>query len=157
MLARKRGADDLTRFSNENKRTCSGGGETTESLISGDLCSCDWDSNQGVRSELSEEVASNLSKCVVSLCPMDTPCYLHIAIECRRNVTKFLTSASLVRALEDETKGHDNVKIEVRYEGNVVIGLLEEYDLNHEIAVVKVCHGRLDLQPPQAAAAGLES
>ena len=31
-----------------------------------------------------------------------------------------------------------SIYIEVRHEGNVVIGLLEEYDLDHEIAVVKV-------------------
>ncbi|KAL6652900.1 hypothetical protein ACP70R_011825 [Stipagrostis hirtigluma subsp. patula] len=141
MLAIKRGADDLARFSDENKRTCSSGGETTESLISGE-------SDQGVWREMSAEVKSNLSKSVVSLVLSNGQTVLFassgIAIECQRNVTKFLTSANLVRALKDATKRKDamrrcdDVWIEVRHDGNVRIGLLEEYDLDHEIAVVKV-------------------
>jgi len=35
MVASKRAAADPTRSSNENKRTCSGEGGTTESLVSG--------------------------------------------------------------------------------------------------------------------------
>ena len=37
MVASKRAAADPTRSSNENKRTCSGEGGTTESLVSGVL------------------------------------------------------------------------------------------------------------------------
>lgn len=134
MVASKRAAADPTKSSNENKRTCSGEGGTTESLISDELC---WD-NQGIWSELGEEVATDLSKSVVALALSDGHKVLFtssgVAIERRRNVTKFVTAASLVRALQ---QGHSNVKIEVHYEGKVVIGVLEEYDLAHEIAFVK--------------------
>ena len=34
-----------------------------------------------------------------------------IAIECDAHVSRFLTSAGLVRALNNEENGHDNVKV----------------------------------------------
>ena len=34
-----------------------------------------------------------------------------IAIECHGHVSRFLTSAGLVRALNNEENGHDNVKV----------------------------------------------
>ncbi|KAF8781000.1 hypothetical protein HU200_000968 [Digitaria exilis] len=62
-----------------------------------------------------------------------------IAIECRMDGTKFLTSASLVRALKNNQGGkYNNLKIEVCYEGNIASGFLEEYDLRLEIAIVKI-------------------
>ncbi|TVU09190.1 hypothetical protein EJB05_42637 [Eragrostis curvula] len=154
-LATKRGADDPATFSDANKRTCSGW-ETTESLISGTCC------------ELRPEVADKLSKSVVSLALSNGDYAVYppfiviklyvsvsidhgvlfassgIAVECQMSVTKFLTSSSLVRALKNATalrdarRGHDALKIEVRHEGNVLLGRLEEYDLDHEIAVVSV-------------------
>ncbi|TVU00857.1 hypothetical protein EJB05_53705 [Eragrostis curvula] len=134
-LATKRGADDPATFSDANKRTCSGW-ETTESLISGTCC------------ELRPEVADKLSKSVVSLALSNDHGVLFassgIAVECQMSVTKFLTSSNLVRALKNATalrdarRGHDALKIEVRHEGNVLLGRLEEYDLDHEIAVVSV-------------------
>ncbi|CAD6269181.1 unnamed protein product [Miscanthus lutarioriparius] len=130
MLPSKRGADDLTRFSADNKRNCSGE-EATDLSIS------------DIWSELSEEVASKLSRSVVSIALSNGQSVLYassgIVIERQCNFTKFVTSASLVRALHDsEANGHDKLEIEVRHEGNVAIGFLEEYDLDHEIAVVKV-------------------
>ncbi|CAL4956027.1 unnamed protein product [Urochloa decumbens] len=117
MLPSKRSADDLTRLSADNKRTCSGE-EATDLLIS------------DIWSELSEEVASKLSRSVVSIA---------LSNECQSYFTKLVTSASLVRALHDsETNGHDKVEIEVRHEGKIFRGSLEEYDLDHEIAVVEV-------------------
>ncbi|EES16484.2 hypothetical protein SORBI_3008G002950 [Sorghum bicolor] len=130
MLPSKRVADDLTRFSADNKRTCSGE-EATDPLIS------------DIWSQLSEEVASKLSRSVVSIALSNGQSVLYassgIVIECQCHFTKFVTSASLVRALHDsETNDHDKLEIEVLHEGNVAIGILEEYDLDYEIAVVKV-------------------
>ncbi|KAF2952574.1 hypothetical protein DAI22_01g345300 [Oryza sativa Japonica Group] len=92
-------------------------------------------------SELIEEVPSNFSN-VVSLALSDGHSVLFacsgITIEHKRNFTRFLTSASLVKAFNDKTKDRDNLKIEVRCEGNFVVGCLDEYDLDHEIAFVKV-------------------
>uniref|UniRef100_A0A0A9CMB2 Uncharacterized protein n=1 Tax=Arundo donax TaxID=35708 RepID=A0A0A9CMB2_ARUDO len=101
-----------------------------------------WDSNQDVWSELSEEVAINSSRSVVSLAVSDGNTVLSafsgIAIECQGHVTRFLTSGSLVRALNSKTKDHDNLKVEVHHEGNIVRGFLGEYDLDLGIAVVNV-------------------
>nr|TKW12056.1 hypothetical protein SEVIR_5G011966v2 [Setaria viridis]TKW12060.1 hypothetical protein SEVIR_5G011966v2 [Setaria viridis] len=125
MLPSKRGADDLTRFSADNKRTCSGE-EATDFL--------------DIWRELGGEVASKVSRSVVSIGLSDGPNVLYassgVVIECQSSFTKFVTSASLVRALHDsETNDH---KIVVRHEEDVAIGFLEEYDLDYEIAVVKV-------------------
>ncbi|TVU10095.1 hypothetical protein EJB05_43603 [Eragrostis curvula] len=138
MRARKRGGCDLTRSSIDSKRTCCGAREITKSFVSGDL---DGGSDQ-VLSNLGEELALKLSKSVVSLAlsvghKMIFACS-GIAIECNSHATRLLTSGTLVRALNNEAKDHDNVKIEVRHEGNVVIGLLEEYDLNLDFSIVKV-------------------
>jgi hypothetical protein len=85
--------------------------------------------NQGIWSQLSEEVASNLSRSFVSLVLTNGRIMLSqscgIAIECRSNVTKFVTSGSLDEDLW--YYGMEN-KIEVHCEGNVVVGHLEEYD-----------------------------
>ncbi|CAL4949063.1 unnamed protein product [Urochloa decumbens] len=117
MLPSKRGADDHTRFS-------------TDSSISGF-----WN-------ELSDKVASKLSRSVVSIALSHGQNVLFassgIAIECQSNFTKFVTSAVLVRALNDERNIHGNIEIKVHHEGNVAIGTVEEYDLDHVIAVVKV-------------------
>ena len=88
MLASKRGADDTTQFSNKNKRSCS-------YELPGN--------NQGIWSQLSEEVASNLSRSVVLLILTNGRIMLSqscgIAIECQSNVTKFVTSGNLVEDL----------------------------------------------------------
>ncbi|KAK3133732.1 hypothetical protein QOZ80_6AG0540260 [Eleusine coracana subsp. coracana] len=136
MRARKRGGGDLTRSSIDNKRTRCGAGETAKSLVSGGL---DGGSNQVVLSDLGEELALELSKSVVSLAlSVGHFACSGIAIECKESVTRFLTTGSLARALYNEGKYHDDVKIEVRHEGNVVTGFLEEHDLNHEYSIVKV-------------------
>ncbi|RLM92637.1 hypothetical protein C2845_PM08G12830 [Panicum miliaceum] len=102
--------------------TCNNGGQTMDSLIAGDV---HGDSNQDFWGELSQEVASNSFKSVVSIAVSDGNTVLFacsgIAIE---RVTRFLTSANLATALDDKTKDHDNLKVEVRHEGNVVIGFL---------------------------------
>uniref|UniRef100_K3XSS0 Uncharacterized protein n=3 Tax=Setaria italica TaxID=4555 RepID=K3XSS0_SETIT len=125
MLPSKRGADDVIRFSADNKRTCCGE-EATDFL--------DFWRDLGV------EVASKVSRSVVSIALSDGQNVLYassgVVIECQSSFTKFVTSASLVRALHDsETNGH---KIVVQHEEEVAIGFLEEYDLDYEIAFVKV-------------------
>jgi hypothetical protein len=91
-----------------------------------------------------------------------------IAVECVGNVTRFLTSASLARALIDKSLDHEKLKVgaanhpllsillhniimiivfspfalllqvEVRLGHDVVTGFLGQYDLDHNIAVVNV-------------------
>ncbi|CAL4945485.1 unnamed protein product [Urochloa decumbens] len=146
MLVTKAGGGDHTRRSKKNKRTCTDGRETTESLNSVGI---HQDSEQGVWSELRKDVASNLSKSVVSVAVCDGSFVLFacsgIAIECQGCVIRFLTSASLVRALYDKTRERNNLKIEVRHEGNVVKGFLGKYDLDHGLAVV-IATACLDVQ-----------
>jgi hypothetical protein len=82
-------------------------------LISGDLNS---GSNQDVWAILSVEVASNLSKSVVSLTLSDGNTLIYacsgIAIECQEGSgTIFLTSASLVTAFYDTEEVYDNLKV----------------------------------------------
>ncbi|CAM0147764.1 unnamed protein product [Urochloa decumbens] len=128
----------LTRSSTKNKTILNEGG-TTELLISGDL---HLEPNQGFWSELSEETASNLSESVVSLALSNGRKVLFtcsgIAVQREGYVTRFLTSASLAKAFIDEKEHHDNLKVEVRHEDNVVIGFLGEYDVDCNIASVNV-------------------
>jgi len=63
MLIRADGGH-ATRRSKKNKITCNDDRDTTEPLISGDI---HQDSEQGIWSELSEEVALNLPGSVVSV------------------------------------------------------------------------------------------
>ncbi|XP_072150176.1 uncharacterized protein [Setaria viridis] len=131
-------ADDLTGSSTENKTICKRE-ETTGLSISGNLYR---DSNQGVWSDLSEEVAKELSKSVVSLALMDGDTVLFacsgIAVDCGEHATRFLTSASLVKALDVERKDHDNLKVQVRHFENVTTRFLGDYDLDQNIATVNV-------------------
>ncbi|KAK3136073.1 hypothetical protein QOZ80_5BG0427630 [Eleusine coracana subsp. coracana] len=92
MVTTRRGSD-LARSSRENKRACNAGRETNESLISGNMLG---NSNQDVLSKLSDEVASDLSKRYTVLFACSG-----IAIERQGYITRFLTSASLVKALKD--------------------------------------------------------
>ncbi|CAD6228078.1 unnamed protein product [Miscanthus lutarioriparius] len=154
MLIRAGGGHRIRR-SKKNKRTCNDDRETAESLNPGDI---HQDSIQDVWSELSEEVASNLSESVVSVAVLCGSSVLFacsgIAIECQGCVTRFLTSASLVRALNDKTKHPSNLKVEVRYEGNVVTGFLGKYDLDYGLAIVNVT-SCLDVQAVVALGRGI--
>ncbi|KAL6853958.1 hypothetical protein ACP4OV_019987 [Aristida adscensionis] len=139
MCKSKRDGDDLTRSLHKNKRTCNDGGEITE-LISGDL---HLDYNQDALTELGDEVASKLSKSVASLsvCDGDTVLFAcsGIAIEHRRYITRFLTSASLVKAIHSVPELFRTTKIMVRHEGNKVCrGFLSGYSLEHNFAAVIV-------------------
>ncbi|KAL6863799.1 hypothetical protein ACP4OV_016702 [Aristida adscensionis] len=121
-------------------RASNAGGETSDSLISGNMLG---DYNQDIFTKLNDEVASDLSKSVVSivLSNVDTVLFAcsGIAIERRGYITRFLTSAGLVRALNGTRKGHGNSKIEVRHGGNEVHkGFLAEHDLDHNFAIVYI-------------------
>uniref|UniRef100_A0A0D3HI74 Uncharacterized protein n=1 Tax=Oryza barthii TaxID=65489 RepID=A0A0D3HI74_9ORYZ len=122
----------------EEVRVCNEG-ETSESLISGNL---HFKSNEGVfRSEFSGEVASNMSKSVVSLALLDG-----MVVQRDGHVIKLLTSASLLKAFNDESQDHDNLKVEVHHKDAVVIGSLREYHLDHNMAAV-VVENLPDLRP----------
>uniref|UniRef100_K3ZMW7 Uncharacterized protein n=1 Tax=Setaria italica TaxID=4555 RepID=K3ZMW7_SETIT len=57
--------------------------------------------------------------------------------------TKFLTTATLVRALNATTKHHDDLKIQVRLDGTKLYdGYMAEYDLDNDFAVVEVYNVR---------------
>ncbi|TVU36911.1 hypothetical protein EJB05_18866, partial [Eragrostis curvula] len=138
-LKRNERTDDLKMNSKKRRRKKCNKGVTTKSLSSGDL---HRDLKQGAESGLSEEVRSKLSKSVVSLALSNGHMVLFacsgIAVERAGCVTRFLTTASLVTALNENRKGHDNLKIEVRHEDNVVVGFLEEYDFERNVAAVNV-------------------
>jgi len=140
MLATKRGGDSLTRSSDESKRT--------RSLVSGDS---NWYPDEGIWSGLGKEGVLRLSKSVVSPALSDGDTVLFscsgIAIKFMMNATRFLTSASLVRAFESyKDKNHNNLKIEVRHEGKVATGFLKESDLDLEIAIVHI-DSSFDVRP----------
>ncbi|CAL5074660.1 unnamed protein product [Urochloa decumbens] len=118
MSARKRHV-----FSNKKKRTRNDG----ESSIS------------DIWSQLSEDVASNLRRSVVSLVLKSarrTPfAFSGIAIERQNNVTKFVTTGVLVTLFQT---GEFEEKINVHYEGNVTTGYLDKWDSDFQLAIVKV-------------------
>ncbi|KQK21986.2 hypothetical protein BRADI_1g64442v3 [Brachypodium distachyon] len=133
MRKAKMGGGDLTRNFCKNRKACK-----TE-WISGRLR--DGDSSQDVCTKLSDCGRSVVS---ISLCNGDITLFscsgMAIGHEGYR-ITRFLSSASLVRALHGKTNEHYfDLKIEVRREGKEVYrGFMGEYDLVHNVAVVKVC------------------
>jgi len=165
MLQSKRAGDALTEnlaeSSEKNRRICTGGAETLDLLISGYIHSdvnseepidSFSDSGQSVWSELSKEVTSKISRNVVSLALSDGHMVLFacsgIALQRGRYVTSFLTSASLVRAFNDNNReGHDTLNIEVRRNGEVAKGLLKSYDSDQGIVVVQVLFVTLGVHP----------
>ncbi|KAL6616389.1 hypothetical protein ACP70R_038659 [Stipagrostis hirtigluma subsp. patula] len=103
-------------------------------------------SSKSCSSEPSKEVASELSQSVVSLVSIvgDTTVFectgIFIESSCAL-ATSILTSASLVRSSDDESKISDNLTIKVRLpNAQTVIGLLYHYDLMHDLAVVHIKH-----------------
>ncbi|KAM0825679.1 hypothetical protein ACQ4PT_069416 [Festuca glaucescens] len=128
MQKAKRGDDYLTRSFRKSRRA-----SKNESLVSGCFLG---DSDQGVRPGLSDRPISYLSKSVTSITLYnvinnlnlrssvgDTILFSWSGIAMERqgcHLTRFLTSASLVRALNGTNEDHDDLKIEVRHEGNEV-------------------------------------
>ncbi|CAL4901793.1 unnamed protein product [Urochloa decumbens] len=122
----KRSGVRLTRSFCKNRKACK-----TQAVVSGHL---HGDHNRDVWTDLSDEQKSYLSKSVASIT-------LYNAIDRQGNhLTRFLTSASLVKALNYTTnKDHNDLKIKVCHEGKEVYkGYLAEFDLDHKFAVVNV-------------------
>lgn len=101
--------------------------------------SCSWGD---VLNQLSEEVASNLSRSVVSLASFSgkTRLFACTGIIIEFNLcTTVLTSASLVRSSDDENKIDDNLRIEVRLPNKqYVTGKLQHCSLHYNIALVNI-------------------
>ncbi|XP_037478982.1 uncharacterized protein LOC119356168 [Triticum dicoccoides] len=142
MRKAKRGGDHLTRSFCKSRRA-----SKNESLVSGRFLG---DSDQGVPSGLSDRL-SYLTRSVASITLYNGDTILFscsgIVMERQgRHLTRFLTSASLVRALNATNKDHDDLKIQVRLEGKeVYMGGMAEFDLDRNFAVVDV-HAFLDVQ-----------
>ncbi|XP_015691896.1 uncharacterized protein LOC102717244 isoform X2 [Oryza brachyantha] len=92
-------------------------------------------------SELSKELPSALSECVVALASFDED-GMHFActgIFIDRYPARILTSASLVRNYHNKSKIDDNLKIEVCLQNKSrVIATLKHYDLCYNVAVVEM-------------------
>ncbi|CAN6210588.1 unnamed protein product [Urochloa humidicola] len=141
MRKAKRHRDDLTRSSRKNRRI------HKNELVSGRFLG---ESNQDVWTELSDELKSYLSKRVASITLRNGDTLLFscsgIAMERQGALTRFLTSASLVKALDGTNKDHDDLQIQVRHEGDEEYdGFVAEIDMDHNFAVVEV-HDFLDVQ-----------
>ncbi|XP_047057872.1 uncharacterized protein LOC124664381 [Lolium rigidum] len=103
-------------------------------------------SGQGVWTELSEEVASNLANTVVSLASFTEGNTMFFACsgiiiknDPETKITSFLTSLSLVRSTEDDSKIVHNLKIQVRLpDDRVELGWVNFWDLQHNLAVVNI-------------------
>ncbi|KAM0874398.1 hypothetical protein ACQ4PT_037448 [Festuca glaucescens] len=146
----KRGGDHITRSFGKSRRASKNESSERENERERQRRFL-GDSDQGVRSGLSDRPISYLSKSVASITLYNGDTILFscsgIAIERQGwRLTRFLTSASLVRALYGTNKDHDDLKIEVRHEGNeVYMGVMAESDLDLKFAVVNV-HAFLDVQ-----------
>uniref|UniRef100_A0ACD5VPQ7 Uncharacterized protein n=1 Tax=Avena sativa TaxID=4498 RepID=A0ACD5VPQ7_AVESA len=104
------------------------------------------DSGQGVWMELSEGVASDLANTVVSLASFDEGNSMFFACtgiiiknDPETKTTSFLTSLSLVRSIEDDTKIFHDIKIQVCLPDNTVeLGWLNFWDLQHNLALINI-------------------
>ncbi|XP_044338618.1 uncharacterized protein [Triticum aestivum] len=104
-------------------------------------------SGQGVWTKLSKEVTSNLAGTVVSLASFadeNTVFFACTGIVIANKptvptITSFLTSLSLVRSIDDDTKILHDMTIEVRLPDNTLeLGWLEFYDLTYNVAVITI-------------------
>jgi len=101
------------------------------------------DSTQDVWDGLSDVLKSYLSRSVASIALRDGDTILFscsgIAMERQGYNHRFLTTAGLVRAMNDTNKDYDDLEIEVRHESHKVFkGCLAEFDLHRNFAVVAV-------------------
>ncbi|KQK22064.1 hypothetical protein BRADI_1g64901v3 [Brachypodium distachyon] len=135
MRKAKRGGGDLTRNFCKNRKACK-----TEWILRSASRLRDEESSQDVCTKLSDWGRSVVS---ISLCNGDITLFSCLGMAIGHEgyrLTRFLTSASLVRALHGKTNEHYfDLKIEVRREGKEVYrGFMGEYDLVHNVDVVKV-------------------
>uniref|UniRef100_J3LXA6 Uncharacterized protein n=1 Tax=Oryza brachyantha TaxID=4533 RepID=J3LXA6_ORYBR len=90
-------------------------------------------------SELSKELPSAFSECVVALASFDEDGMLFACtgIFINHYPARILTSASLVRNYDNKSKIDDTLKIEVRLQNkSCVAATLKHYDLRYNVAVV---------------------
>ncbi|CAL5020076.1 unnamed protein product [Urochloa decumbens] len=100
---------------------------------------CDEDSNEDISTNLCDDFFKN----VVSICLSNGTASLFscsgIAIARQGCLTRFLTSASLVRAFDGKTNEYYfDLQIQVCHEGKLYRGFLAEYDLANNFAIVNV-------------------
>lgn len=136
---------DCSTSSKKRKKACKSRGETRklhEDNIFEEEFGSLKNSGQGAWSELSKVVASNLSESVVSLASFDGD-IMHsactgVVIKTDLFGTSYLTSASLIRSFDDESKIMPFVSIEVHLpKKQVAHGWLYKYDLQYNIAVIE--------------------
>nr|XP_051220240.1 uncharacterized protein LOC127337975 [Lolium perenne] len=106
------------------------------------------ESGEGVWRLLSKEVAEHIDDSVISLASFHagghTGSSLFFActgviIKSNKASTSFVTSLSLVRSIDDDSKILHDLRIEVRLPNNYLcIGMLEHYDLEHNVAITGV-------------------
>uniref|UniRef100_A0A8I7B986 Uncharacterized protein n=1 Tax=Hordeum vulgare subsp. vulgare TaxID=112509 RepID=A0A8I7B986_HORVV len=97
--------------------------------------------SEDIWNKLSKSVASNMSRVVVALASFSGEARLFastgVFIDSNGFTTRVLTSGSLVRSNDDESKVADNLKIEVHLpDKRHVTGILQHYDLHNNVAVV---------------------
>uniref|UniRef100_A0ACD5VLW9 Uncharacterized protein n=1 Tax=Avena sativa TaxID=4498 RepID=A0ACD5VLW9_AVESA len=104
------------------------------------------DSGQGVWTELSDGVGSNLANTVVSLASFDEGNSVFFACtgtiiknDPETKITSFLTSLSLVRSTQDDSVIFSDMRIQVRLPGDQVeLGWLNFWDLQHNLAIINI-------------------
>ncbi|XBI61951.1 hypothetical protein VPH35_042676 [Triticum aestivum] len=104
------------------------------------------DSGGGAWSLLSEEVAAHIDDSVVSLASFhkDNGKSVYFActgiiIESNSTTTSFLTSLSLLRSTDDDSKIFQDMMIKVRLPNNhLSMGWLDYYDLKYNVAVISI-------------------
>uniref|UniRef100_J3MNV8 Uncharacterized protein n=1 Tax=Oryza brachyantha TaxID=4533 RepID=J3MNV8_ORYBR len=139
---------DCSTRSKKRKKACKNSGNTRKLHVDkffeegfGNLRS----SGQGAWSELSKVAVSNLSKSVVSLASFDGAT-MHcactgIVIRNEKFGMSYLTSASLIRSFDDDSKIMPFVAIEVHLPKNqVTYGWFTDYDLQYNIVVIETTY-----------------
>ncbi|CAL5082221.1 unnamed protein product [Urochloa decumbens] len=130
----ERGGGDLPRCFHKNSSAFK------NEWISGDL---PLDSKKDVWTGLSDGLKSYLSKSVASIILFngDKILFSCSGLAMEHQLTKFLTTATLARALNATTKHHRDLKIRARLDGTKLYdGYITGHDLDRDFAVVEVCH-----------------
>ncbi|XP_047057869.1 uncharacterized protein LOC124664378 [Lolium rigidum] len=106
------------------------------------------ESGEGVWRLLSKEVAEHIDDSIISLASFHPGGHIGsslffactgVIIKSNEASTSFVTSLSLVRSIDDDSKILHDLRIEVRLPNNYLcIGMLEHYDLEHNVAVTGV-------------------
>ncbi|CAL5073482.1 unnamed protein product [Urochloa decumbens] len=101
------------------------------------------DSKQDVWTGLSDGLKSYFSKSIASIILFngDKILFSCSGLAMEHQLTKFLTTSTLARALNATTKHHRDLKIRARLDGTKLYdGYITGYDLDSDFVVVEVCH-----------------